>query len=165
MQPVSPNELFAILRRLHAAGVRFVIVGGVAGILQGSALTTGDLDLVYDLDRENLEKLVPVLDSIKAHYRDPAGRYIVPDVDRLERHSFNLLLTDLGALDLIQTIGGKLGYAELLPRSQSFEIEGMEVRALDLETLIETKRFANRPKDLFAVLELQRILELRRQGY
>ncbi len=65
----------------------------------------------------------------------------------------------LGALDLIQAVGGTLGYSELLRRSEEFDIEGTSVRALDLETLIETKRYANRPKDLLAVLELQRILE------
>ncbi len=163
MQPLEPSELFAILGRLCAAEIRFVVVGGIAGILQGASLTTSDLDVVYSLDTENLERLVTVLDEIKAHYRDPAGRYIVPDAGRLERERFNLLLTDLGALDLIQKVGGSLGYQELLLRSQPFDIEGLKVRAIDLETLIETKRFANRPKDLFAVLELQRLLEIRRQ--
>lgn len=160
----DPVELFAILHRLCAAEVRFIVVGGVAGILQGASLTTADVDVVYDLASDNLERLVPVLDEIKAHYRDPAGRYIVPDFGRLQSHRFNLLLTDLGALDLIQAVGGTLGYSELLQRSEEFDIEGTSVRALDLETLIETKRFANRPKDLLAVLELQRILELRHSG-
>lgn len=163
MQPTPPSELFAILGRLCAAKIRFVVVGGVAGILHGASLTTSDLDVVYDLAADNLEKLVPVLAEIRAHYRDPAGRYIVPDASRLGQYRFNLLHTDLGALDLIQAVSGTLGYADLLPRSQEVEIEGMNVRVLDLETLIESKRFANRPKDLFAILELQRVLELSQQ--
>ena len=42
-----PQELDAggILRVLNRHGVRYVVIGGVAGILHGSGLTTQDLDV------------------------------------------------------------------------------------------------------------------------
>jgi predicted nucleotidyltransferase len=36
-----------VLRILSRNGVQFILVGGVAAILQGSPLTTEDVDVVY----------------------------------------------------------------------------------------------------------------------
>jgi predicted nucleotidyltransferase len=44
----------ALLKVLTQAGVDFVIVGGAAATVHGSARLTQDLDIVYDRNRENL---------------------------------------------------------------------------------------------------------------
>lgn len=77
-------------------------------------------------------------------------------------YRINLLRTRLGDLDLLRSIGHDLGYHELLSRSLEHEVEGLWVRAIDLETLIEAKRVANRPKDHYALLFLQELLRLKR---
>lgn len=51
----------ALLRTLHDAGVRFLIVGGAAATAHGSARLTQDLDVVYDRSLDNLERLVRAL--------------------------------------------------------------------------------------------------------
>jgi hypothetical protein len=50
-----------MLRRLVAAGVDFVVVGGIAMILLGSSRLTRDLDIVFATDDANLESLGGVL--------------------------------------------------------------------------------------------------------
>jgi hypothetical protein len=47
------DDVFAAL---HRAGVRFVVVGGVAVVLQGHIRTTVDLDLVVDLAADAAEE-------------------------------------------------------------------------------------------------------------
>lgn len=42
-------------------GVKFIVVGGVAGNLHGSARVTYDLDLVYSRDRENIRAAARLL--------------------------------------------------------------------------------------------------------
>jgi len=43
----------------------------------------------------------------------------------------------------------------LLPRSEIRELYGLDVRFVDLETLIRLKRAAGRPKDLERIAELE----------
>lgn len=158
--PAASVDFGGLLRHLDAHGVRFVVVGGVAGILLGASLATYDLDVVYDTAADNLANLDRALKAIGAHYRDPAGRMIEPTEERLASHQFNLLSTRLGSLDLLQCVSGSRRYADLVERSAIFEIGEIQIRVIDLETLIESKAFANRPKDQWALLQLRRLQEL-----
>jgi len=45
-----------VLKGLSDAGVRYLVVGGVAVVLHGHLRTTGDLDLVVELSPENLAR-------------------------------------------------------------------------------------------------------------
>lgn len=54
-------RLGSLLRRLTNAEVDFVIVGGVAVVLQASPRFTRDLDICYATAKENLERLAGVL--------------------------------------------------------------------------------------------------------
>jgi predicted nucleotidyltransferase len=155
----DPVEL---LRVLTAHDVRFVVVGGVAGTLAGSPIATRDLDLVYETSRENLDRLVEALVVLGSRYKDPAGRVVEPDTEKLLNFRVNLLTTDQGDLDLLRNIGAGLEYADLLPRTIEYDLGGLRIRAIDLETLIESKAFADRPKDRYALPFLQELLRLRR---
>ncbi len=58
-----------ILRRLNAEGVRYVLIGGFAVIVQGYERFTSDLDLCYERSRENVRRLVAVLRELQADVR------------------------------------------------------------------------------------------------
>ncbi len=77
---------------------------------------------------------------------------------KLESFRLNLLITDLGDLDVLPAIGRDLDYGCLLERSVEYEVSDLRVRAIDLPTLIEAKEFANRPKDRHALLFLRETL-------
>jgi hypothetical protein len=49
--------LAEIVRVLVDHRVRFLIVGGMAAVLQGAPIQTFDIDVVYALDAENLDRL------------------------------------------------------------------------------------------------------------
>ena len=51
----------ALLRRLGASAVEYVVIGGFAVIAHGVVRATDDLDIVPSPDRENLERLAPLL--------------------------------------------------------------------------------------------------------
>ncbi len=84
---------FQLLELLSHHRVDFIVVGGVAAILEGVPITTLDLDIVYDRSPTNLERLMEVLQAVEASYRDPAGRHIVPTVEKLATIRVNLLHT------------------------------------------------------------------------
>lgn len=53
-----------ILRVLTRNEVEFIVVGGVAAILQGSPLTTEDVDIVYLPSEENNTRLAKALGEL-----------------------------------------------------------------------------------------------------
>jgi len=51
----------ATLKALSERGVNFVVIGGYAATLHGSAYLTRDLDICYERTPENMERLVSAL--------------------------------------------------------------------------------------------------------
>jgi hypothetical protein len=154
-------KFLGLLRVLLRHGVDFFVVGGVAAQLEGAPIVTFDLDVLFDKAPENLDRLLAALHELKARYRDPAGRHIEPDKEKLETFRVNLLLTELGALDVLGTIGSGLTYQDLVDRTLSYEIGEMRVRVLELAAVIETKEQANRDKDRAALPVLRQTLAMK----
>jgi hypothetical protein len=133
----------------------------VAAQLEGAPILTLDLDILYDKAPENVERLLAALRELKARYRDPAGRHIEPDRTKLETFRINLLLTELGALDVLGAIGNGFTYQDLLDRTISYELGEARVRVLELAAVIETKEQANRDKDRAALPVLRQTLAMK----
>ena len=80
------TEILALIRALADHGVEYVVVDGVAAILEGAPVATLDLDIVYPAEEDNLERLEAMLTEHEARYRDPAGRDIRPTAARFCTH-------------------------------------------------------------------------------
>lgn len=160
---MSPKFL-ELLRLLTRERVDFIVVGGVAAILEGVPITTLDLDVVVDRKPENLSRLLAALQSIQARYRDPAGRTIEPSLDKLSNFRLHLLLTELGPLDVLGEIGEDVTYESLLPSTHCKQVGDLQVRVLGLARLIELKESADREKDRAMLPVLRRTFELKSRG-
>lgn len=134
--------------------VRFVVVGGIAGALHGSTTLTADLDILYDRDRANLDRLAGALAALGAVRRDlPSGVKAPIDVRALRNGTNFLLTTDRGDLDCIgETPSGAFTYAQVAPTAERMEISrGLVVPVASLDELIRMKRATGRPKDRIEV--------------
>jgi hypothetical protein len=168
--PVSPLAEWpdfkpeVMLRRLVAANVDFVVVGGIAAVFLGSAAITRDLDITYATDHENLDRLGEVLVALDARLRGVTEDVpFVPD-GRTLRHTRILTLdTPSGWLDLLAQPDGSPGYDRLRERSWLADVEGFRVQVASLDDLIAMKKAAGRPKDLVAVEELEAIQRILRE--
>jgi len=150
------SELF---RALGRARVEHIVVGGVAAILEGAPITTLDLDIVCRRDEDNLLRLVDLLESLDARYRDPAGREIRPTLDRLAGNKVNLLETRHGPLDVMQGIGPGWEWSDLVERSHVLRVGDLDLRVLKLAAVIESKELADREKDRAMLPVLRRTLD------
>jgi hypothetical protein len=103
-----------VLRVLTRNEVEFIVVGGVAAILQGSPLTTEDVDIVYLDSEQNNIRLAKALGDLEAHYFDPAGRHIEPNAARLASMRVHLLNTNCGRVDVLRAVGKNLAYPDLV---------------------------------------------------
>lgn len=149
-----------LLRRLDAAEVKFIVIGGVAALLHGSPRTTQDLDVVYGREKQNLEMLVKALLPLGPYLRGaPPGLPFRFDVPTLKGGLNFTLTTALGSIILLGEVTGGGFYEDLLPHSVEMEAYGIRCKVLDVETLMRTKRAAGRPKDFESIAELEVIRE------
>jgi len=153
-----------ILRVLARHQVEVILVGGLAAIVEGAPISTVDMDVVFIRTDENLVRLLAALLELDARYLDPAGRHIVPDADKLASFRMHRLVTSLGPLDVMETIGAGLKYADLVEDTRLSEVGGVSVRVLGLESIIRSKEQAGRDKDRAVLPILQRTLRLKREG-
>jgi len=154
------NDFERILDALHTAEVSFVIIGGVAATVHGSARLTSDIDVVYERSRPNIERLVEALSPLRPYLRGaPPGLPFRFDVETLLRGLNFTLTTDAGPVDVLGEIAGIGDYAAVLAVSEDVSLFGATCRCINLDALIVSKRAAGRPKDLEAVAELELIRE------
>ncbi|MEP6821770.1 MAG: hypothetical protein ABI946_05405 [Chthoniobacterales bacterium] len=147
------DKLLPVLVR---GGIEFILIGGVAAVVHGSARVTYDVDICYSRASENIAGLVHALEPHAPYLRGaPPGLPFHWD-ERTVVHGLNFTLTtELGDLDLMGEVIGGGGYADLLPHSIAIEAFGVEFRCIDLPTLIRLKRAAGRPRDFEALAELE----------
>jgi hypothetical protein len=147
-----------LLEALLGGRVEFVVVGGVAAVLQGAPVVTFDLDVVHRRTEGNVARLLEVLAALGATYRsDPRG--LRPTAEGLLGTGHHLLSTALGPLDLLGAIGDGLGFAELVAGALTLDLPGGAVPVLGLARLIEVKEAVGRPKDLAALPVLRATLD------
>lgn len=148
------------LTTLAEARVRFVIVGGLAITIHGSAYVTFDLDFCYARDPENLSRLTRALSPYHPRLRGvPEGLPFRFDEATLRGGLNFTLTTDLGEIDLLGEVAGVGDYAAALTASEQVELFGATFDVLTLEALIASKRAAGRPKDLLVLPELEALRE------
>jgi transcriptional regulator with XRE-family HTH domain len=122
-----------ILRRLVERGVDFVVTGGIAAVLHGSARNTFDVDIWVATDDTNRAAL---------------------------RETY---VTSLGELDVPARPSGAPVYEELRRHADRYDLGGFNVSVASIDDLIAMKQAAGRPKDLLDIEELEAIKRLRRR--
>ncbi|CAN5778635.1 hypothetical protein BH24ACT25_BH24ACT25_09060 [soil metagenome] len=157
-------DVEAILERLTARGVDFVVIGGIAAALLGSPRLTQDLDICFATDAANLEALGKALVELEARLTGVDDEVpFVPDADALRRVDGLTLDTNAGKLDVLARPSGAASFEKLRGRAERLDVGAFSVLVASLEDLIEMKLAAGRPKDLADVEELEAIRRLRRQ--
>jgi hypothetical protein len=157
----GPNfrEILALLLRHN---VRFIVIGGGAGVAHGLARATYDVDVVYARDAENIHNLVTALQPHQPYLRGaPPGLPFRWDERTVSTGLNFTLVTTKGNLDALGEVAGGGTYDQLLPFSEEMDALGVRCRFVTLEKLIHLKRAAGRPKDLEVIAELEALLEER----
>jgi hypothetical protein len=153
---------------LHEAGVRFVVVGGTAVVLQGHARLTLDLDLVIDLAAEPAAAAVRALTDLGLQPRLPVDALDFADeVTRrgwveqrnLQVFSFYDPTNLIREVDLFAT--EPLPFEELVSEASVVQLGGVPVRVASRRHLIAMKQRVARARDVDDVAALQ---ELDRDG-
>jgi hypothetical protein len=150
------GTILELLRRLSAAGVEHVVIGGIAARLHGSALPTEDLDVCCPMTTENMSRLLAAIGTLNPRFRlHPKTPSLSSDPLVLSQFRNLLLETDLGKLDVLAEVTGLGGFDEVVRQSVAIDVEGRPTRVLDLDALIAAKRAAGRTKDQMGLVYLE----------
>ena len=157
-------KLEETLTALYDAAVEFVIIGGAAMQLQGSAYLTQDLDFCYRRSPKNFAALARAIAPIHPKLRGPDSNLpFVFDARTIERGLNFTLDTDFGPLDFLGEVSGLGDFDAVKAASDTLSIYGLDCLVLSLSGLISAKRAAGRAKDNSAITELEGLLDLRKR--
>jgi hypothetical protein len=160
---MSPSRFdpYAILRALEEERVSYVIIGGLARVLQGSDELTHGLDVTPSPREKNLERLQAALERINAHRAD--GRPF--DVGELDagRDPVLELESNAGEIKIVLEPAGTRGYDDLRRRADHAPIgEGLRPAVADPGDLVRMLEALGREHDRIVIETMQRAIELDR---
>lgn len=159
----QPSRIGAAVDALNEHHVRYILIGGAAMMLHGSAYQTLDIDICYEHTRPNIEALVAALRPFRPQLRVATGE-VLPfrwEARTIQNGQNFTLSTDIGDIDILATVAGFATFADIKKLSGRFQIGDRNVPMLTIYGLIAAKRAAGRTKDLLALPELEAMAEAR----
>lgn len=151
-----------ILELLNRHEVEYIVVGGVAAVIQGAPVTTFDLDALVRISDENATRLAAALADLDASYREHSST-LRPSKNDILAGGHLLLMTKAGPLDVLGFIGERERYEDLIDVAPEVNMTVGKFRVLALEELIRQKQTMNRPKDRAVIELLEEVLRQRRE--
>ncbi|MGI9223520.1 MAG: hypothetical protein ACR2QX_03515 [Woeseiaceae bacterium] len=149
-----------ILELLNQHEVEYIVVGGVAAVIQGAPVTTFDLDTLVRISEENATRLMDVLNELDARFREHQST-MRPTKEDIMAGGHLLLMTRAGPMDVLGFIGENERYEDLIHESSDVSMTLGSFRVLNLEELVRQKKATNRPKDQAALTLLEELLRRR----
>ena len=150
-----------IIDALAAHQVRYVLIGGAAMMLHGSAYMTRDIDICYERTKANIDALVAALSPFKPQLRLRSGE-VLPfrwDAKTIHYGENFTLSTTVGDVDILGSISGFKDFAEISRSAAPYKIGSRLIPMMTIDGLVVAKRAAGRQKDLLALPELEAMAE------
>lgn len=153
-----------VVKALNEAGVRYIIVGGLAVNAHGFVRMTRDLDLVLQLERDNIILGLNTLMEAGYQMAIPVTAEEFADLETRElwKTEKNMIVLKLWSDIHRRTPIDIFIYEPFEFISETQRLSRMELAPdvfapiVSLQTLLEMKRTANRPQDRIDIEELQR---------
>jgi hypothetical protein len=150
---------YALLEELDRERVSYVVIGGFARVVHGSAETTRGLDIVPSLREENLRRLARALEALEA---TTDGKPVRPD--QLASPEPLRTRTRAGELTVVPTPWGTRGYDDLRIRSFRDNLgRGIRPSVVSVVDCVRMLAASDRDPDHERLTRLRRLMELERQ--
>lgn len=138
-----------LLEALNALGVRYLVVGMGAALIEGASGTTQDLDLWFE--RIDVDRLREAARRAGGFYTSGFG--VQPPALGGE---------GLDRVDVVLSASGLDSFEQEFAGARDYDLDGVRVRVLPLDRVIVSKRAAKRPKDAAQIPMLEAALAARR---
>ena len=138
--------LLQLVQALRSEKIRFQIAGMSAAILQGAPATTLDTDIWIDLPERQYLRVLEISKRVGATPLAPTA----------------VALADDSMVNFLYRVDGIAAFSTELKKARRVVLHGVEVPALAIESVLKSKRFVGRPKDLAAIPLLEETVRLLR---
>lgn len=163
MESEAEPDVAAMIMALEDHRVRYVVIGGMAAILQGVPLErTLDVDITPARTQANLGRLAEALRSIDAKLRNPGldEGFEIPLDERTFRNVITVtFITRHGPLDVSLLPDGTDGYDDLRSGAVMLNRFGTTVPVACVEDIARSKEAAGREKDILHLVVIRRFLD------
>src|SRR5687767_4350454 len=153
------DSLAEILKRLHTAGVQFVVIGGLAAVKHGTCYVTYDVDVCVPQEAANFKLIGEAIRDLNPQFRQRRDLPFELSPERLAGLKNLYLLTDLGPLDCLTEVAAVGDYEAVLKESEFALFPFGQCRVLKIDALIRAKDAIGRPQDLLVTTQLRAIQE------
>jgi predicted nucleotidyltransferase len=148
----NPNQL---LQFLLENNLDFVLVGGIAAVVHGSAQVTQDLDICLLTKSGAVEELRRILAQLHPKHRmTPQKLSFLTEPRDISSINNIYLDTDLGPLDILSEIKGVGSFERVKKDAITAKVFGFSCKVISLDDLIAAKKAMGRTKDQAALVEL-----------
>jgi len=160
------SSFLKLIERLAKGNVKFVLVGGFAGVVHGCTYVTQDVDICCDFSADNLLALQETLKGLHPVHRMTPKRLELKLTAKSCARFENLYLdTDVGQVDCLSYVQGLGNYKDIKRKSEIRNLGGgLQIRVLTIDSLIKARKAMNRPRDKEAVLQLEAIKKMRKKN-
>lgn len=160
------SSFLKLIERLAKGDVKFVLVGGFAGVVHGCTYVTQDVDICCDFSADNLLALQETLKGLHPVHRMTPKRLELKLTAKSCARFENLYLdTDVGQVDCLSYVQGLGNYKDIKRKSEIRNLGGgLQIRVLTIDSLIKARKAMNRPRDKEAVLQLEAIKKMRKKN-
>ncbi|TAN54315.1 MAG: hypothetical protein EPN19_06805 [Betaproteobacteria bacterium] len=153
-RPATWDDVLRIARWFAESGVDYALVGGYALAAHGLNRFTEDVDVLVDPSAANSLRWIVAL----ARLPDGAARELQSDPDVFgSQKQYAIRINDEITVDVLPAAAGK-SWDQLKPHIVTVDVDGVALRVLDLEGLLETKR-GLRPRDQADAALIERAIE------
>jgi len=152
----------SFFRALHEKQVDYLVVGGVALVLQGAIRMTADLDLMVALDEENLTTFVTVMNELGFRPKAPVSAEALVSAENraawvkdkaMQVFSFYHPGEMVSLVDVF--VHEPIPYHEMRERVDLKVIDDFTIPVASIQDLIMLKRIAGRPQDMEDIKALE----------
>lgn len=159
---MATTDYRALVEALSRAGVDYVIVGGTAAVLHGSATATYDLHILMQFSLTNCERLLGALRPLQPRYAHLPAKppLALSPIELTKLENLYLQLT-LGRLDVLGSLPPLTDVDAIFAQAEVLDLGGFEVKVLNLTHLLAVKSAMTRPKDKLVEAELRALEAVR----